>query len=90
LKSIIKRTMAFIVLSVIFITFENMVSQNDVFLKWKRVSSLTKNDDKRIECIENIKWELKKQFSSLIRLNQKQVHLLDIPLYDNYGDTLIW
>ena len=89
-RSVMKKTMAILVFSAIFITFENMVSQHDVFLRWKRVSSFTKNDNKRIECIDKIRWDLKQQFSSLIPSNQKQVHLLDVPLYDNYGDTLIW
>jgi len=53
-------------------------------------SSLVLSPAMRGKCIAKIKEQIKNQFAELITLDQSHVHLLDVPLHDNYGDTLIW
>lgn len=47
------------------------------------------NNMKRVECIDKIRAQIRKTYSNIVPSNAT-VHLFDIPLHTNYGDSLIW
>jgi exopolysaccharide biosynthesis predicted pyruvyltransferase EpsI len=44
---------------------------------------------KRIECIEKVKSQIITAYAKIVPSNTT-VHLFDIPMHTNYGDSLIW
>ena len=101
LTNFIKRLIIFTLVSVILTSFvyeafkttaQVHIYKNHVDPLWTIPGIIKENNvnnDKRIMCLNKIKQEIIETFQSIIP-KENDVHLIDVPVHGNYGDTLIW